>query len=143
MYLHKTHCKEKLINVLTKNFGNKLREHVLIRLHEIDMLFIFICFLISAIPIFTTSRLCRRRPAETFHQQYPGLVFWFNQQSRVYFGSSGSCVSSSEKSMNFVHFHNPHTKLRSSYSRNHDWQSSQRILPQFIVNYLRGSRDCT
>ena len=32
------------------------------------------------------------------------LVFWFNRPSRL--NQSGSCVSSSKKLMNFMHFHN-------------------------------------
>ena len=48
---------------------------------------------------------------------------------------SGSCVSSSEKLMNFMHFHNSCTRnCGLSCFLNHDWQCPQRILPQIIVN---------
>ena len=55
--------------------------------------------------LFITSQ---RRPAETLHQYCPGLVFRFNRPSRLHL--SGSCVSSSEKLMNFMHFHNSCTQ---------------------------------
>ena len=52
--------------------------------------------------------LCRRRLAETLHQQCLSLVFWFNRPSRLH--PCGSCVSSSEKLINFMHFHNSCTQ---------------------------------
>ena len=61
--------------------------------------------------IVVTSQLCRRHPAGALHQWRRGLVFQFNRLRRLH--ASGSCVSSSEKLMNFMHFHN-------SYTQNHD-----------------------
>ena len=52
-------------------------------------------------------RKCRRRPAEALDQYCPGLLFRFNRPSRLH--PSGSCVGSSEKLMNFMHFHNSST----------------------------------
>ena len=51
---------------------------------------------------YRTSRLCWRRPSEAFHQYCLGSVFRLPL--------SGSCVSSSEKLMNFIHFHNSCTQ---------------------------------
>ena len=54
--------------------------------------------------LYETIRLCRRLPAEVLHQYCPGLVIQFNQLRRLH--RSSSCVSSSEKLMNFTHLHN-------------------------------------
>ena len=53
--------------------------------------------------------------------------------------SSGSCVSSSEKLMNFMHFHNSCTRNCDHHIPDHDWQCSQTILPQIIVNACEGA----
>ena len=54
--------------------------------------------------IVVLRRFCRRHPAQTLCQKCPGLVFRFNRPSR--FHPFGSCVSSTNKLMSFMHFHN-------------------------------------
>ena len=44
----------------------------------------------------------------TLHQWRRGLVFWFNSLRRLH--ASGSGVSSSQKLINFMHFHNSYTQ---------------------------------
>ena len=47
-------------------------------------------------------------PGRALHQYCPGLVFRFNRPSQLH--PSGSCVSSSEKLMNFMHFYTSSTR---------------------------------
>ena len=87
--------KARSLNVINRNDGAN---------------FPAVCSVFSANKLCLTSRLCRRRPAGDLHQQCRGLVFRFKRLRRLH--PSGSCVSSSEKLMNFMHFHNSSTRNR-------------------------------
>ena len=54
--------------------------------------------------VYSTSRICWSHPARALHQQRWGLGFRFHQLRWLH--RSGSSVSSSEKLINYMHFHN-------------------------------------
>ena len=69
----------------------------------------FVQHIERSLHILHTSRVCRGHPAETLP---PSVMSGFNISvhwpNRLY--PSGSCVSSGEKLMNFMHFHNSSTQ---------------------------------
>ena len=103
-----THIAEKSINVLRGLFPVHLiflRDHIgwLVQSPDLSPCDYFLWGSIKYIILYT-NRLCRRRPAGALCQQCQGLAFRFNRLRRLY--PSGSCVSNSEKLMNFMHFNN-------------------------------------
>ena len=87
-----------------------------------------------------TGRFFRRRPARALYWQCRGLVLRFNRLRRLH--PKRSRVSSREKLINFMHFHNS-----SSQNRDHHIflmmngnAYKERILPQIIVTTCEGER---